>query len=249
MIPHIIHQIYWDFSGNNKSIPKEWEEGQYSWKKIHPDWKYKLWNDKDCLELLTNYYKWFLPIYNNYKYEIQRCDSIRPFILYHYGGLYADMDTLCVKSFNNILIEDGIYILENWDGKIYNNGLMASSKNHDFWKIVMEDMIHNKDKKWYQFYQQYILQSTGPKLLNKSLEKYTKNDKHMLQKETFNKCGDMCNTSCDISDNRGVYVFSIDGKSWWNSIDHLFNIIRCKHKLILIIISVFLVLIIIFKYK
>ena len=37
IIPKNIHQIYWDFSGNNKPVPKKWEKSPGSWKKHHPD--------------------------------------------------------------------------------------------------------------------------------------------------------------------------------------------------------------------
>ena len=41
-------------------------------------------------------------MFNSYQYEIQRCDVIRYFLLYHYGGIYADMDYFCSKSFDKI---------------------------------------------------------------------------------------------------------------------------------------------------
>merc|ERR1711991_944368 len=58
-------------------------------------WIYKLWDEKSCLNLLVNNYPWFLDTYNNYKYQLQKVDSMRPFLLYHYGGIYFDMDFKC----------------------------------------------------------------------------------------------------------------------------------------------------------
>jgi mannosyltransferase OCH1-like enzyme len=36
--------------------------------------------------------------WDNYAFPIQRADSIRYFVLYHYGGIYLDMDTWCNKT-------------------------------------------------------------------------------------------------------------------------------------------------------
>ena len=97
MVPRIIHQIYWDFSGNNNPPPAEWKANQETWKKNHPNWKYMYWSDEDNLNLIKNHYPWFLNTFISYPHNIQRADAIRPFILYHYGGLYADMDNVCLK--------------------------------------------------------------------------------------------------------------------------------------------------------
>jgi len=92
MIPKIIHQIYWDFTENNKQIPEEWLKFSKNIKNSNSNWEYKLWDYKDCIKLLEEHYPWFLEIYKNYKYPIQKADAIRPFILYHYGGIYLDLD-------------------------------------------------------------------------------------------------------------------------------------------------------------
>lgn len=39
-----------------------------------------------------------MDIWDNYAFPIQRADSLRYFVLYHYGGIYLDMDTWCNKS-------------------------------------------------------------------------------------------------------------------------------------------------------
>ena len=55
---------------------------------------YQLWTNESTRELLTAEYPGFLPIYDNYRYAIQRADSVRYFILEHYGGIYIDLDNV-----------------------------------------------------------------------------------------------------------------------------------------------------------
>nr|KAG5701406.1 hypothetical protein BaRGS_032738 [Batillaria attramentaria] len=46
-------------------------------------------------ELIANNYSWFLADYDSYRYNIQRVDSARYFILHHFGGVYMDLDISC----------------------------------------------------------------------------------------------------------------------------------------------------------
>jgi mannosyltransferase OCH1-like enzyme len=41
---------------------------------------------------IATHYPWFLATFEGYTYPIQRADSIRYFVLYHYGGIYIDLD-------------------------------------------------------------------------------------------------------------------------------------------------------------
>ena len=42
--------------------------------------------------LIVARYPWFLETYDGYPYPIQRADSIRYFVLHHFGGIYIDLD-------------------------------------------------------------------------------------------------------------------------------------------------------------
>ena len=136
MIPKIIHQIYGIYQ-DGKPMPEKWLKFSKNIKNSNSNWEYKLWDHKDCIKLLEEHYPWFLEIYKNYKYPIQKADAIRPFILYHYGGIYLDLDYNCLKKLDTYFNKDGVYILESSHFGM-TNSLMASSKNHLFWKIVMK---------------------------------------------------------------------------------------------------------------
>ena len=92
MIPKIIHQTW-----KNENIPydtfkKEWID---SWTNLNPAWEYKLWTDEDILSFIEDKFPWFVNRFNEYPKNIQRVDAFRYFVLYEYGGLYADMDFEC----------------------------------------------------------------------------------------------------------------------------------------------------------
>ena len=56
---------------------------------------YCLWTDKELDSFVASEYDWLLSIYHGYTYPIQRWDMVRYFLLYHYGGTYADLDAQC----------------------------------------------------------------------------------------------------------------------------------------------------------
>lgn len=59
---------------------------------MHPDFEFKLWTDESSIDFLKEHYNWFLPTFLEYKFDIQRADAIRYFVLHKYGGVYMDLD-------------------------------------------------------------------------------------------------------------------------------------------------------------
>lgn len=174
MIPKIIHQTWKD---NN--IPKKWKDYHQTWKRHFPENEYKhiLWTDENNRNFIKNNYNWFLETYDNYPRNIQRADAIRYFILYHYGGIYADLDCEVRENFYDDLDQNNINIAESpfHDNCLMNN-LMASNKDNQTWKIVFKQLEKNKN----------ILMtgaSTGPGLLNDS---FTTNEINTLPYRNFN---------------------------------------------------------------
>lgn len=45
-------------------------------------------------EFIEVYYPDFLGTYDGYAYPVQRVDSVKYFILRHYGGIYIDLDNV-----------------------------------------------------------------------------------------------------------------------------------------------------------
>ncbi|KAJ6126330.1 hypothetical protein N7523_001942 [Penicillium sp. IBT 18751x] len=92
-IPLILHQ-----TTATETIPDRWVQSQNSCKQAYSGFEYKLWTDASARHFLVNHYPWFVDAWDNYAFPIQRADSIRYFVLYHYGGIYLDMDTWCNQT-------------------------------------------------------------------------------------------------------------------------------------------------------
>jgi mannosyltransferase OCH1-like enzyme len=131
-----------------------------------------------CRDLIKNEYTWFLENFDNYPKHIQRADSVRYFILYHYGGLYADLDCEVREGFYQYLDQNKINLAQSpyHDDGMMNN-LMASPKKIELWKNVFSTLETKKNIS-------STLESTGPGVLTDTFKE--KNNINVLGYNEFN---------------------------------------------------------------
>ena len=91
--PRLIFQTW----KSRVSMPANYARWSASLRKMNPGFAYFLWDDFDNRNFIEQYYPWFLAVYDAYPREIYRADAVRYFFLYQFGGLYADMDTECLR--------------------------------------------------------------------------------------------------------------------------------------------------------
>lgn len=159
-IPKIIHQTY-----KSASLPDHWKQTPVEWQENHPDWQYEFWSDERNRKLIEEHYPWFLEQYDSYATPIQRSDSIRYFILHHYGGIYADLDIISSRNLEQLLQNEELVFWQtpNWG---ITNSLMASVPGHRFFEKLHEDLKLWKDQFWYKYLPYFEINfSTGSGLL------------------------------------------------------------------------------------
>jgi hypothetical protein len=156
-IPKIIHHICpKDFKRWNS----KWFTGYESWIRLFPkpEYTHMLWYDDELNKLVDEEFPWFSEIFNSYDVNIKRIDMIRPFFLYKYGGIYADMDYVVYKNFFDELPQDKVSIPESpyKDNEFIQNALLISPPKHNFWLLIIDECFLNKDK--------HVFEATGPQL-------------------------------------------------------------------------------------
>jgi len=180
-IPKIIHQTA---PSDKSKWHNDWYSCQESWKTHFPDFEYKMWTDEDNLKLIETDYPWFLETYNKYTININRIDIVRYFILYKYGGIYADMDYMCIKNFYNNLPKNKISISESpfkFNEKLQ-NALMCSPINHPFWmKLIYKstERLYKNDNIG------SVLYIAGPQLISDTYDE-NKDDINILPFDLYN---------------------------------------------------------------
>ena len=94
------------FSWKTKKIPKKFQTWVNTWNLYNPEWSTKLWTDDDNENFIKKHYDYFYDTYLNYSSNIQRADAMRYFYLYHFGGLYVDLDFECLGNIEPLLNSD-----------------------------------------------------------------------------------------------------------------------------------------------
>jgi inositol phosphorylceramide mannosyltransferase catalytic subunit len=101
MIPKIIHQIW----VGPKKEPVKWTNTiKIDYIRKYPEYEYKLWNESNIDELFTDFPNIKI-IYNLEKTWHGKADILRYLILYYYGGIYIDADSVWIndKNFDELI--------------------------------------------------------------------------------------------------------------------------------------------------
>eukprot|EP01052_Picozoa_sp_SAG31_P020854 SAG31_NODE_1586_length_7821_cov_3.086765_2_plen_123_part_00 len=88
-------------------MQKAFEPRIQSWLRVNPGWEYRFWTDADNKELIKTKFPEYLEMYEWYPENIQRADAIRYFILYEFGGVYADLDFEALQPLDQLLATPG----------------------------------------------------------------------------------------------------------------------------------------------
>jgi inositol phosphorylceramide mannosyltransferase catalytic subunit len=127
-IPKIIHQIW----VGPKKRPDIWLNTFKKFVKNNPGWKYMLWDDKavNDFDMINR------DAYNNENTYNGKSDILRYELIYKYGGIYIDADTILLNNKNlNDLIKNtnnlGFFAaMENKERSVLATGVVGSSKNN-----------------------------------------------------------------------------------------------------------------------
>jgi len=178
VLPKIIHQQW-----KTDTVP----EGVYTtlrnkFKGMFPEPEYThiLWTDESARDLIAKEFASFLPTYDAYKFGIQRADAARYFILYSYGGLYADLDYEPLVNFWEHLPTDCVGLVESpyKFNERTQNSLMSSPKGDPFWNATFDLLVDRGHLP--------LMYSTGPMFLDVVLDSNPE-PYHVLPCENFQR--------------------------------------------------------------
>lgn len=151
-IPKIIHQIWI----GPKPLPEICKKLGNNWKKFHPAWEYKLWTNETIQEILSQMPLEHRELYDQADDWRGKADILRYHILYLHGGLYVDMDSLCLASFDELHhyydFYTGISHNNGWREEILNNATIACSPGHPIMRYVLDNIKKDSAGHWIKIY-------------------------------------------------------------------------------------------------
>lgn len=106
-VPKFIHQSWMDID-----LPAKMSRWSQTCRYLHQHWEWVLWTDEDNAKMVEDYFPWFLETYRALPAEINRADVSRNMYMYAFGGVYADLDTECLRPFDRLLSKHDVKIKE-----------------------------------------------------------------------------------------------------------------------------------------
>eukprot|EP00949_MAST-11_sp_MAST-11-sp1_P004361 g4361.t1 len=103
-ITRIIHQTWKD----EDSVPPQMAAFSAGWRKLHPDWEYRLWTDESIDAFVAKEFPQLYGIFESYPWQIQRVDFARYCILKKFGGLFVDMDFEALRPFDAVIARSAL---------------------------------------------------------------------------------------------------------------------------------------------
>jgi hypothetical protein len=161
-IPHVLHQVWINFSGKPEGRQpfRKYDALTNMLRELHPTWQYRLWYEEDVVALIEQHFPWFLDTYRSYDAPIKKHDAARVIILAVHGGVYTDHDTLPLRPFDDLLANTQLLLATDlWHTQLCNNSFMACTPRHP----VMLEYVVRMNERWRR--RVSVLSATGQNVL------------------------------------------------------------------------------------
>tara|TARA_B110000091_G_C13736333_1_gene441299 strand:+ start:131 stop:997 length:867 start_codon:yes stop_codon:yes gene_type:complete len=90
-MPRIIHQTW-----KTQDLPEWATHTVDSWKTLNPTFAHWLWDDQAMADFIRMEYPRLWSLYSVHLRPVQKADLFRYAVVHTFGGIYADIDVLCV---------------------------------------------------------------------------------------------------------------------------------------------------------
>ncbi|PTX91654.1 glycosyltransferase [Opitutus sp. ER46] len=176
MIPRIIHQTW-----KTRELTGEFAAYQASWRRLHPDWEYRFYDDADCRRLVAEGFPELLALYEALPRAVLRADLFRYLAVCRHGGIYADIDMECRKPHGPLLdradlvlgVEETVSpiearrLLNPYRTRIA-NCIFAAAPGHPYLRLAIDEIRQVAGR----IDELAVVEATGPGLLTRLLHEH-----------------------------------------------------------------------------
>ena len=207
--PLILHQTY----RTRDSVPEKWRNTSESCRRIHDHWTEQyFWSDESGRAFIAEYFPpEALATYDSYVFPIQRADALRYYVLYHYGGVYLDLDIGCLVAMDRVGVTRYPFGLASTVPIGFSNDFMMARARHPFMKHLIGRLAQYNQ--WYINYYLTVMYSTGPMFLTINYLEYMTSQAVRDDEDSVY----VLNETLYGSQNHSANLFyHVEGSSWHN---------------------------------
>jgi hypothetical protein len=117
-----------------------------SWIKLNPEYEYRFFDDDDIMNFLKTDFPNYLEGYQKLKYGASKADLWRYLIMYKYGGVYADIDSKCIRPLRDWIEAESTFVTQLGTNKDICQWLIISiPKNPIFLKAAQRTLQNSNN--------------------------------------------------------------------------------------------------------
>lgn len=150
-----------------------------SWVEKNPSWSYNYLSDEDIRDFFLEEFgkDWSNLIERKCIIPVMKADVWRVMALYQYGGMYADIDTICTDSIDNWIKEYSAkkFLVSHESLQTFCQWSFLSCKSHPALEDVLNSIYQALEK--YDVGRNSVYEMTGPEIFTNSILKNIKIDK------------------------------------------------------------------------
>jgi mannosyltransferase OCH1-like enzyme len=213
LIPKIIWQTYKD---PKDTLAIYMHEAMDTWKNLNPEYEHRYMDDTQAAEFIKNEYgqEWY-DIFIGLPVGVMRGDLWRYMVIYKYGGVYADLDTECLKPISSWMIEDKQFIVCPETSHHFCQWTFASTAGNPILKSVLDLIKHRLLSPEYGS-PHFVHTHTGPAIWTDGINKALQINVNTLIEDY---------ALLNSSDNGKLYGFHCYGGNEWR----IFHFESVKH--------------------
>ncbi len=202
LIPKIIHQT-WKVT----RLDRQQQADVDTWTGLNKGYIHKLWTDEDMLEFFQTSMPGYLATFQALTAIAERVDFFRYCLLYVFGGVYADLDTECLRPLAEYVPTDAeavvgletVFGSEPDESSLYCQWTLASRPGHPLFKAMIEDIVANANTVYSPDPDMNVMLKTGPRAWTRVIQSRDDWSVHVLGMNVW-ACGQGYETSTPCSD-------------------------------------------------
>jgi hypothetical protein len=177
MIPKKIFQTYKTFKKIEELSGYEdfpISKAVSSWTRFIPDYDYYFYDDDACDKFMkAKFDKRTYEAYNRLPLAVMKADLWRYCVIYYYGGIYADIDLICISNTLDFLLVDGPLLITSPEDNMHLcQWIFSAPKNSPILKAIIDLVIDRIENHEFTYTDHEIHYLTGPDSFTAGIEKY-----------------------------------------------------------------------------
>jgi Glycosyltransferase sugar-binding region containing DXD motif len=125
------------------AVPRKMGEWAETWIKLNPEYHYNFVDDDEVIQFIRTNFPGYLQAFERLKHGASRADLWRYLVIYKYGGVYADLDCLCLNPLKDWIDPDAAYVTQLGVNKDVCQWLIISVPGNPIFLRAAERALHN----------------------------------------------------------------------------------------------------------